>query len=129
MLQIINTGKRLERWQTSYIPKLLLILLRRFSLDGNALRFTGSGMTYFISPDLNDTEQTELQSHVNKANDQLAISSAKEKYLIVIGEGRRPINPQGLEKAFQNMPKAAYSNITRAYYISGDNVAELTLQQ
>lgn len=108
------------------LPDVSVCDLHKFSDEGNVL-YKGSGITGWDSIGFDKTQLEEFEQLVLHANEQLKRASIKETFLVLIEEGHRPKDPPEIAEAFRNINSASYSKIKHAYFIRGEEIAEIPL--
>ncbi len=112
------------------LPESFFCMLQKVSDEGSILGLS-SGVTGFWSPRLNEHELKEFEKLVSHANQQLEVAkkefNVKETFLVVIDEGLRLANPNTVADALKQINRASYSYINHIYYVSGEEVIEISL--
>ncbi|MGD0795056.1 MAG: hypothetical protein ABR958_05650 [Dehalococcoidales bacterium] len=123
-----------ERDLTHYVQKQLpfkftdleSLTLYKINNLGSEI-YKSSGITGAESINFDSAELNQFQQLVKKANTQLSKPNANMNFLVLIEEGHRPIDPPEIEEAFRKIEPTSYSNISRVFFIRGEEVSDITL--
>lgn len=107
------------------LPDRFLCCLYKFGDEGSVIGL-GSGSTGWSSRELDEHELKEFETLVSHANTQLSQANVKETFLVIIEEGRRITYPDTVSDALKRINRADYSHINHIYYVSGEEVKEVS---
>lgn len=108
------------------LPDVSVFDLHKLRNEGSML-YKGFGTVGFLSIGFDKLELQKFNDLVLWANEQLKIAHVQETLLVLVEEGKRPINPSEIEGAFRNINSTNYSEIKHVYFIRGEEVAEIPL--
>jgi hypothetical protein len=108
------------------VPESLWIRLIKTANDEQMLtkdRFiiTTNGVNF------DETELVEFSKLVNNANRQLAIAKPRKALLLLIEEGFRHKDAASIKRALSSLNPVIYKDISQIYYISGNEIEEISL--
>ncbi len=130
--QVLNPGDEKDlipqiQEQLSFkLPDSTSSILHKLSDQGSII-IKSPGMIGAESIDFDATELEEFKQLISYANEQLRKSNTKKTILVLIEEGYRPKDPPEVAEAFTKIDPISYSHINNIYFVSGEEVAEITL--
>jgi len=111
------------------LPDTFLCALQKVSDEGSMLRL-GSGATGWWSTELDEHELEKFEQLISHANEQLRVAqkefNVKQTFLVIIEEGYRITYPDTLADAIKRINHTSYSHINHIYYVSGEEVKEVS---
>lgn len=111
-------------------PDSFVCELQKVSNRDSLLRLS-SGVTGFWSKELGGNEFVKFGQLVSDANEKLKKAkddfNVKETFLVFICEGLRLANQNTVAGALNRMSQQNYSQINHIYYVSGEEVTDISL--
>ena len=108
------------------LPESFRCRLKKAGYEGSVLTISPEQIGY-LAPGYGATEIEEFEQLVSQANGQLRMAGARQKWLVLIEEGDRPVDSAAVAEGLARISPENRSEITRFYCLGGGEVVEIML--
>ena len=108
------------------LPESFRCRLKKTAYEGSVLIISPE-QTGCLAPGYSDNEIEKFEHLVSQANGQLRMAGARQKWLVLIEEGDRPVDSAAVAEGLARISPENRSEITRFYCLGGGEVVEIML--